>query len=347
MKMRRNVRKSFFVGVAALTVTFAFGLTMGGYADGADLPKSIAIGTTSVGSAPYVVSVGIAHFISKYTKINATAESSGGGDSNVRLLRKGVVQAAMANSFTAEHAYKGDVQFKKDGKIPVRALIWGNSSLRQPVVRASAGIKTIADFAGKRILGRRRIGADTLIVYNALIKAYGVDPKSIKLLTYNRPKEIMDALKSGTAHGAIWPATPPNPLILRLQEAVDLAYPTVSKDKWDAVLKEMGDAFFMATLPANTYKNQPTEIYVPSLQMGFAVLESFSEEAAYQITKAVMGHYNDFKLIHPSAKQWTPKRSLNQFCVPFHPGAIKYYREIGAWTAEQDKRQKAVLALGN
>lgn len=213
------------------------------------MPKSIAIGTTSVGSAPYVLSVGIADFITKYAGMNANAEVGGGGDAIARLLRDGKVQLAMLNSFSATHIYRGDLQFAKERRASVRAILWGNPSPRQPVVREASGIKAISDFAGKRILAGRKVALDTEVVFDALMKIYNVPKESVKVIPYSKPKEIMDALKTGTADGAIWPASAPNPLILELQETVKLRLPSVSKDKWDALLKELGPAFFIWTLP--------------------------------------------------------------------------------------------------
>lgn len=306
--------------------------------------KGLAIGTTSVGSAPYVVSVGIAELITKKAGIPATAESSGGADAIARLLGKGRVQLGMLNSFAAEHAYKGDLQFKKEGKMPVRALVWGNASLRQPVATKASGIKTIADFRGRRILGKRRVGADTYLVFKALLKAYGIAEKDVKVLTFSKPKEIMDAFKGRMADAAIWPASAPNPLILQLQETVDLSFPGIPKDRWGTVLQECGSAFFMAPLAANTYKNQPERIYVPAIQMGLSARKDVPEEVAYRITKAILGNYEELRKFHPSARHWTLKNTLQQWAEPFHPGAIRYFKEVDAWTAEMDKKQARLLA---
>jgi TRAP transporter TAXI family solute receptor len=345
--MKRINRLFGYTGTVTMTFMITTLIVLGGSicTDALSQTQSLAIGTTSVGSAPYVVSVGISELITKKAGISATAESAGGADAIARLLGKKRVQLGMLNSFAAEHAYKGDLQFEKTGKIPVRALIWGNDSPRQPVALASSGIKNVGDFAGKRILGKRKVGADTFIVFEALLKAYGMTTKDVKVLTFSKPKEIMDAFKARMADAAIWPASAPNPLIMQLQESVDLSYPSVPKDKWDAVLRGCGSAFFMATIKANTYKNQPEDIYVPAIQMGLSTLKDLPEETAYKITKAILGNYDDLKAFHPTAKYWTVEATLQQWCEPFHPGAIKYFKEIGAWTAEMDKKQQEILAL--
>ncbi|MDP2646005.1 MAG: TAXI family TRAP transporter solute-binding subunit [Desulfobacterales bacterium] len=343
MKNQRNMVSQ--KNLAGRVLTWAMVVALCGLMGTTVQAESLAIGTTSVGSAPYVVSVGIAEMITRDAGISVTVESSGGADAIARLLGAGKVQLGMLNSFAAEHAFKGDFQFKKTGKIPVRALIWGNASLRQPVATKASGIKTIADFKDKRILGRRKVGRDTILVFEALIKAYGLKDTDMKVMTYSRPNEIMDAFKGRVAHAAIWPASAPNPLILQLQETVELSYPSIPKDKWDEVLGSLGPAFFMASIKPNTYKNQPEEIFVPGIQMGLSTVKTLPEDAGYKITKALMGNYDKLKAYHPTARDWTLEATLQQWSAPFHPGAVKYFKEIGAWTSDMDKKQSKVLSL--
>jgi TRAP-type uncharacterized transport system substrate-binding protein len=77
--------------------------------------------------------------------------------------------------------------------------------------------------------------------------------------------------------------------------------------------------------------------------MTLSTMDSLPEQVAYLITKTVMSHYDDFKLVHEDAKYWTAKESLRHFSVPFHPGAVRYYKEIGAWTPYYEKIQKGLL----
>jgi TRAP-type uncharacterized transport system substrate-binding protein len=68
-----------------------------------------------------------------------------------------------------------------------------------------------------------------------------------------------------------------------------------------------------------------------------------SDDAVYKVTKAILGHPKEFSTFHAAARQWTPERSLSNASIPFHPGAIRYYREIGAWTAAHEKQQAELL----
>jgi TRAP-type uncharacterized transport system substrate-binding protein len=79
------------------------------------------------------------------------------------------------------------------------------------------------------------------------------------------------------------------------------------------------------------------------LSSSFVTSTKLDEETVYKVTKAVLGHPKEFSVFHAAARQWTPARSLASPSIPFHPGAVRYYKEIGAWTAEHEKKQAKLL----
>ena len=309
--------------------------------------KSISIGAPSIGSVSYIITAGFADFVTKYAGISATAESSGGADANTRLLKRGDIDMAMINTFSGRNAFDGAVQFKKDGKISLRAVFWGHPGPRKIIVRADSGIRTPKDFEGKTILGKRATGLDVEMLFNALLKAYGVDKSKVNVATYGKRKDVMNALRNKTASGSILPSVEPSPSFLELQEIIDLRWISLHKDKWAFVLKQMGPAWSMYRMPPNVYKGQTEEVWAPTIQMGLCAMKDFPEEAMYKIMKAVLGNYNEFKLIHRLAeKNWVPENTLGYFLIPYHPGVIRYLKEIGLWKAEHQKKQDTLLKQG-
>ena len=101
----------------------------------ASSPKAISIGTAGVGGVFYVLSVSLADIVSKHTNMSATAQPVGGSDANMRAIKMGKVQVAMANTFSSGNAYRGTKQFAKDGKLPIRLMALGQPSLRQLIAR--------------------------------------------------------------------------------------------------------------------------------------------------------------------------------------------------------------------
>ena len=185
---------------------------------------------------------------------------------------------------------------------------------------------------------------DVELLFNALLEAYGVNKSKVRVATYGKRKDVMNALRNKTAHGTILPSVEPSPSFLELQEIIDLKWISISEDKWDFILKAMGPAWSMYRMPPNVYKGQTEEIWSPTIQMGLCTMKDFPEEAMYQIIKAVLSRYDDFKLIHRMAKRfWMPENTLKYFSIPYHPGVIRYFKEIGLWTDEYQKKQEAIL----
>jgi hypothetical protein len=115
------------------------------------------------------------------------------------------------------------------------------------------------------------------------------------------------------------------------------------EEKEIRVMKEKYPFVFPLTLPVNTYKGQDKEMYIQGAKTHIICREDLPDELIYRITKALMEHPNDVGAIHPAAKEVTLKNFFGNIQAPFHPGAVKYYKEAGVWTADMQKIQDAFL----
>jgi TRAP transporter TAXI family solute receptor len=292
-----------------------------------ELPDTIAVGTAGVGGVFYVLSVSMADIVSKHTKMSASAQPVGGSDANMRAIKMGKVQIAMANTFSSGNAFNGVRQFEKEGRLPVRLMLLGQPSLRQLIARKGAGVNTVSDLKGKRLVAKRKALAEIELVANAMLKVYGVDKSQVKFIATARTKGALDALSSKT-----------------VEAKTDMMYVDIPEDKMKAIVKELGPAFHIETVPKGTYKGHDKDALAPSLSASLVAAESLSSEAVYEILKALFDHYEDFKLSHKAAKRWTLKNTLAKFHIPFHPGAVKYFKDKGLWTSEHEKKQQALLS---
>jgi TRAP transporter TAXI family solute receptor len=307
------------------------------------LPKAVALGTSSIGSAFYVIAVGMADIISKHTAMSATAEAVGGSDANMRAIRMGKVHLAMTNTFSSDNAFRGVKQFAAEGKIPIRLLALGQPSLRQTVARVASGIEVVPDLRGKKLVAKRRALAEIELVADAMLKVYGISKKDVTYIATAKTGEAIDGLITGTIDAAVIPGGVPSATLMKLFERIDARFIDIPADKLKEILDELGPAFHSEVIPAGTYRGQDKGFLAPSLSASLVVAEDFPEEGVYQIVKALFEHYDDFKLVHKAARHWTVKNSLTKFHIPLHPGAIKYFRQIGAWTSEYEKRQRDLL----
>lgn len=304
------------------------------------LPSTLVVGCSSIGSSSYIHSVGMANIISKYTKMSAIAQSSGGSDALNRAIKFGKVDVALVNTFSAGNAFRGTKQFAAEGKIPILMWAFGYTSLRQTVARADRGIETVSDLRGKRIVALRKSLPELEMVMNAMLKIYGIDKQEVTYVQTAATTETEAALISGSVDAAIIPGGVPSGNIIKVSERIKMKFISIPPDKMKMILDFLGPDFSEGVIPRDTYKDQKTELLFPALGNIMAVRADFPEEAVYWMTKALFDHYDEFKSVHSAAKHWNIKSTLHNFNIPLHPGAIRYFKEKGVWMAEHEARQK-------
>jgi len=176
-----------------------------------------------------------------------------------------------------------------------------------------------------------------------MLEAYGVSKKDVKYIATAKTKEAVDALISGTVDAAIIPGGVPAATLMKLFDRIDARFVDIPADKMKSILAKLGPAFHQGVIPAGTYRGQKKDALAPALRASLVIAKDLPDEAAYRIVKALFDHYDDLKLVHKAARHWTVANSVKDFHIPFHPGAIRYYKEIGAWTSAQQKRQEQLM----
>lgn len=328
MRIFRGTTRAF-LAIIFLTATIIAATGMPVRA--AETPAAVSFGTSSVGSAFYTLSVVIANVITKHSGITATVEPVGGSDATVRGLAAKKVEIAMLNASSAADAFEGVDAFAKTGKVPLALVAQGQDSLRQIVVRSEAGIKTVKDLAGKRFIAKRRALPEMEKIAEVLLELSGVPKKDVKILETSETNEAIEALKVGTADAAIIPAGVPASFLLDIFQSAKVSFLPIPDDKFSALLKKMGSAFHGGLIPANTYRNQTVPLKYPAMSAVIVVRPDMSEDAVYKITKAIFANQIEIRAGHSAGKDWNLKKTLQDPPLPFHPGAIRYFKEVGAW----------------
>ncbi len=341
--MKNSTGKLIFTIVLACVLAVPLSL---GAQQKAGPRKDLSFGTSSTGSTFYIITVGMANLITKQMGVNVTAEPVGGSDANVYAVKGKKIDLAMLNTHAVAAAYAGAEQFSKAGKVPLRVLIQGQESLRYIIARKSSGIETAADFKGKKVIGKRRAAVDVEMVTNGLLKAYNLPKESVKILEAVETNEVLDAIKIGAVDAVVVQAGVRASNLMDLANSTDVIFLSVPDDKLQVMLKELGPAFHKGTVPAGTYKGQAEAVHVPALFVSVCVLADFSEDLAYAITKTLMENQPALKAVHAVGAQWTLKSTLSPPAAPYHPGAIKYFKEKKVWNANLEKVQQELLKAG-
>ena len=303
--------------------------------------QALNFGTSSIGSVFYVISVAMSKMIGKHARINVAVQPVGGSYPNLFALADKKVDLVMANSLSMSERFRGNAPFKEP--FPVRIIAQGQPNYRVILVRPAAKIATVDDFVGKTVIGQRRALPELIKITNALIDVHKLPRDKIKVIGTVDTGQVAKALRAGTVDAAMYPAALKQPLLSSLFQDDVVRFFDLPAQGRDEMLKHLPDAFYPATLPAGSFPGQEKPAHVFGLYTSWVTRADIPEETIYKAVKAVLGNLKEFSTFHAAARQWTPAQSLEHFSVPFHPGAVRYFKEVGAWKAKHEELQARLL----
>lgn len=327
-----------FRTLTALTLTGLFAV---GLAVPAAAQKAVSLGTSSVGSSFYVLSVGMSKIMQKHSGINVAVESVGGSHATMFGIARGDVTIGMGNAGAAYDRYHGNAPFKEPFEL--RTVAQGQASYRGIFFTKSSGITRVEDLVGKTFLARRKPLPELEQLANAVLKAYGIPKDKVKMVSSRNLGEMNRLIRAGSVDATAYPFTTRQPVMVKLFNDNMVTPLVLPKDKYEMVKKDLPDIFFEEYIKPNSFKNQPEGFLTYGLTTQLVTSAKQDEETIYKLTKALLENTEEFSTYHSLAKQWNLKRTISNPVVPFHPGAIRYLKEKGVWTAELAKRQERLL----
>lgn len=292
----------------------------------------------------YADAVAHAQILKKYSGIETQAVQLSSGAAAVIDVIKGKIHIAETNTGDINASYFGvrDMEGVKPGSIAV-LFISQIPSLRGLIVRTGSGIKTPYDLKGKKV-GR----AVSIPIYStiteALITGHGLSLKDVNFVPYTETSELASALREGLFDAVFFSVDPGTPMTTDLTVTGDAYLVSIDPSKADACFKATGGLYPIATLPGGTFKGQNTELLAFSGRNGTIVNADLPESLAYSITRIFwsnLAEYHSLGSIRVKEYTAVDKNVDPQIIVAgFHPGAIRYYKEIGVWGTKQQEIQQ-------
>lgn len=243
---------------------------------------------------------------------------------NLNLLDSGRGEIAFTLGDSLSDAAKGnaDAGFSKPLK-KLRTIAGIYPNYIQIVASADSGIKTLADLKGKRVsVGAPKSGTE--LNARAIFKAAGLTYKDFARVEYLSFNESVELMKNRQLDVTLQSAGLGVASLRDLATAVKIVVVPVPAD----VVKKVGDpAYQAATIPANTYEGQTTDVQTAAVKNFLVTREGVSEKTAYAMTKAIFDNMDQLVAAHKSATQIKREEAALNPPVPLHPGAQRYYRE--------------------
>lgn len=335
--------QSLFSHSTRLVVSLFFAVSVVTYAgcgdrggNGSDeIPQFVSVGTAPQGGTFFLIGAAIANTLDEGAEAGGwkkvTAESTGGSLENFRRLDSKEVQLAMANSSITYFAVRGEGGFDK--KYDLKSVMTLFPLIGMFVTKQGSGVETIGDFRGKRIVvGPPGAGFEYFL--KPILKAHGISYDDFEDRNAGMGQSVGylqdESIKASFLAGGMQ-----SPSITAAATSMDiLLIPYGEKQRSDLVAEY--PSFGKVTVPANTYKGQ-TEPF-ESLNVGSAhliVRGDARDELVYRMTKIIYEGRANIAESHRAGKAINAKNVVRKTGTPFHPGAVRYYKEIGIWPDDE------------
>jgi len=304
-----------------VTVLFLMGAVASGYA-----ADNLVLATGGTAGTYYPFGGALAKiWNSKIKDMNVTAQTSGASGENVRLINKKEVELALVQSDTLDFAFNATEAFKEPlkGMSTIAVLC---PEIVQVVVAAAGPIKSIADLKGKKV-GVGAPGSGTEANFRQLLDAYGMKKEDINVqfLSFS---ESAEAYKDKHIDAFIVTAGIPNAGIMDVSTQNEIRILDIPADV-AAKLTQKYPFLAAVKVPANTYKGQTAEVSTVAVNAVLIAGNSLSEAMVYNLTKALFENQAELASAHAKGKELNLQHAVKGVSIPFHPGAVKYYKEKG------------------
>jgi TRAP transporter TAXI family solute receptor len=286
---------------------------------------SIATGNTT--GVYYILGGGIARVLTDNVEgVEATAEATNASAENIRLVCAGDSDIGFSLADTAADAVEGTAGFEGDAQ-SIQALARIYSNITQVFVRADAGISSIADLAGKSVsTGSPNSGTEVIAL--RLLEVNDLAPGDVDQLRLGLPESVQ-GMKDGAIDALVWSGGLPTGGITDLVTSMgDDVVMLPLDEELPKMQHAFGEAYTAGTVPADTYGlgQDVATISVPNL---LVVSDAMPADVAEDITRAIFEHLDELARVHPEAENISVDTATDTGPVPLHPGAQRYFDEVG------------------
>jgi len=293
----------------------------------------LSIATGPVGGTFYVYGAALARTIGRHVpNVEATAEVTSASVDNLKLMATGRADLAFTLAPALRDGVEGRRAFASVGRVPARALAALNIHRMHLVTLEGLGIATLDDLRG-RVVSVGWPGSGSEDVALRLLESAGIDPARDIRRQGLGPTVAADALKDGKLDAFFWISGSGVPAF------VDLALATGHRMRLLDLSRTLGplqqaygpQIFRPALIPSRFYPGVERDVPTVGTPNVLVADAAMSERLAYEITRALFGDQAELAAIVPDAKELSLELGPTASPVPYHPGAIRYYREQGAW----------------
>jgi TRAP transporter TAXI family solute receptor len=316
--MKHLTRNLLAAGAMALSV----GLTAGA----AKAQEFINVLTGGTSGVYYPLGVALSEIYGQKiegarTQVQATKASV----ENLNLLQAGRGEIAFSLGDSLRDGWEGNKEAGFPGKLDkLRGIAAIYPNYVQIVASKESGITTLEELKGKSLsVGAPASGTE--LNARAIFAAAGLTYQDLGKIEYLPFAESVELIKNRQLDSTLQSAGLGVASLRDLATSVPINVVAVPAE----VVEKIGAPFMAVTIPAGTYEGQAEDVPTAAVGNFLVSHEGVSEETAYQMTKLLFENLDKLAAAHAAAKAIDVKKAVDGMPVPLHPGAERYYREVG------------------
>jgi TRAP transporter TAXI family solute receptor len=259
----------------------------------------------------------------KVEGVDIACEVSGGPTKNLQLMANGDIDLGFTTGWMAGEAYKGTGEFDGAATTVAKAMFPMYSSVMYLYVLEKSDIKSLRDLEGKHVATGTPGGTSDKAA-RVLLKALGITPSEISSLTGDTG---MNAFKEGIVDAAFYVGSAPASYLMNLETTHKFRFIQITDEEYAAIFKAF-PYWTKDLVPAQTYKNQTEDFTFISFWNYAVAREDLDADLVYDLVKTTFENQDVF-VKTDSNFATTTAANISKISTPLHPGAYRYYKEIG------------------
>lgn len=320
-------KRTLFTAVAGVSLLFA--AACGGADETAtegasEYPTTVVVGTASQGGTYFIYGSGIGELMNQELGVTSNVEVTGGPVHNMQMVNNGDLDVGLATLGPAYEGFLGEGEWTGGVKLENVRIAFPMYTTPFHWWSVDPAIQSIDDISSKSNVGVGPAGGTSGTYLPIIHDLLGVEARGVQAGASDMVGQQLDGQLDVIGYAAGIPIS----AVSEVEAQRDINFFGVSGDQREQVIERL-PYFDKFTIPAGTYENLTEDLETISMFNFGIVHKDMDEEFVYDLVKAYHEN-NDFMVnTHRSAEEAKPEAILKNTVVPLHPGAIRYYEEIG------------------
>jgi TRAP transporter TAXI family solute receptor len=332
-------------------IVFAALLLSAARLDAQQLPRSVTVASNPPGTVFYALASGLAKVVSDGAPMQMVVQPYSGTSTFLPMLDAGEIDFGINNAVDMALSYQGPERLKIGGRNPfqhtpnVRLVMRGAILMTAFLVRKDGPIKTIQDIRGKRVTGE--YPAQLANWYNVFgfLTGAGMKFEDVKIVPVPGANEGVDALIQGRADVALHAID--SAKVKEADAAIGVRHISLDcSPQGENRLRAAVPGYYPHWLKRGQAAGIADDTCVNAYDIYLTSHKGAPDRVVGAVLKNIWDNVDKLPALHPSFKDWTRQRAVDaDVTMPYHPAAVQFFKEHGAWPASMDEAQRKLLSM--